>query len=154
MPREASEILADKGRHWRFQACATTKTNLKISMQKTHQFHVWTRVQVPPSPLGGSDRFRPTIVQRRLNRRISINSAVFSYLKISTQDRNRTEKRPLRTLIRYILVTRNPDMGLCNECVTKMSVIVRCSATCKRLTRTQLGKFGSKSDTFGHLRQP
>ena len=27
---------------------------------------------------------------------------------MTTQDRHRTEKRPLRTLIRYILVTRNP----------------------------------------------
>lgn len=111
--------------------------------------HLECKEQVPPAPLDGSDRFRPTKVQRRLNRRISINSAVFSCLKTSTQDRCRTEKRPLRTLIRYILVTRNPDMGLCNECVIKTSIIVRCSTTCKRLTRIQLGKSRSKSDNSG-----
>lgn len=81
--------------------------------------HLERKVQVPPAPLGGSDRFRPTKAQTRLNRRISINSAVFSCLKISTQDRHRTEKRPLRTLIRYILVTRNRfekyDLVICDE---------------------------------------
>jgi len=55
---------------------------------------------------------------------------------MTTQDRHRTEKRPLRTLIRYILVTQNPDMGSCNECVTKMPVIILCSSGYKMLTRT------------------
>lgn len=60
----------------------------------------------------------------------------FSCLKMTTQDRHRTEKRPQQTLIRYILVTQNPDMGLCNECVTKMPIMLRCSSGYKILTRT------------------
>lgn len=90
----------------------------------------------PPAPLDGSDRFRPTEVQRRLNRTISTYCAVFSYLKMTTQDRHRTEKRLNKTAIGCKSATQKTRDAKCSSCVAVSVVTMFCAALYETATLT------------------
>ena len=67
-------------------------------------------------------------------------SAVFSCLKMTTQERHRTEKRPNKTPIGGKSATQKSRDTKCSSCVAVSIVTMLYAARYDTLTLTQVGK--------------